>query len=661
MFKTLLTLGGICSLVSLTAQNTCSTALVIEPGLHVVTAIDGPEIATPVCALTGPGAVTASEWYRYTATADTIMHLSTDVAGEPQVNTRFHVYTGGCGALTCVLGNDDGGGNGTSRASFDVEAGTTYLIAFDDRWTTSGFSFQLDHAFYPLLNSESFVSFIPTNVNVSAQPLAIVDMNNDGMDDIVGATQDYINIQRQLPEGGFAPLTYQTDFADYPASWSMCIGDLDGNGYNDLLYGGGYGVTFMMATDGGEAFVERSGPEYVFSQRSNMVDINNDGHLDAFVCHDVAPNVYYMNDGNGNLTFTQGGLGYSCGNYGSIWVDYDNDGDVDCFVAKCGCDPVDLLMRNEGNGTFTQVGQTLGFADGHQSWSSAWGDLDNDGDMDVVIGASSSGYHKLMRNNGDGTFTNVTAGSGLDTFYGQGIEWVTHDFDNDGKLDILGAYSLLMNRGGLSFMGNNYSPGNGAVGDVNNDGSLDVIGQYGLQVNTGNTNNWLRLDLRGTVSNRNGIGAWITLTSALGTQVREVRAGDGFKYMSSLMAHFGLGPDEEILSLTIRWPSGIVQEVVWAEINTVMTVVEALPTTVDDRGEDDLLKVHPDPAVDVLMVDDAVEWGDRPVKILDLAGRQVQRTVMSNGRIDVAALPAGSYILRVHTNGSTREARFTKG
>jgi hypothetical protein len=441
----------------------------------------------------------------------------------------------------------------------------------------------------------------------------------------------------------------------------MCIGDLDGNGYNDLLYGGGYGVTFMMATDGGEAFVERSGPEYVFSQRSNMVDINNDGHLDAFVCHDVAPNVYYMNDGNGNLTFTQGGLGYSCGNYGSIWVDYDNDGDVDCFVAKCGCDPVDLLMRNEGNGTFTQVGQTLGFADGHQSWSSAWGDLDNDGDMDVVIGASSSGYHKLMRNNGDGTFTNVTAGSGLDTFYGQGIEWVTHDFDNDGKLDILGAYSLLMNRGGLSFMGNNYSPGNGAVGDVNSDGSLDVIGQYGLQVNAGNTNNWLRLDLRGTVSNRNGIGAWITLTSALGTQVREVRAGDGFKYMSSLMAHFGLGPDEEILSLTIRWPSGIVQEVVGAEINTVMTVVEPLPTTVDDRGEDDLLKVHPDPAVDVLMVDDAVEWGDRPVEILDLAGRQVQRTVMSNGRIDVAALPAGSYILRVHTNGSTREARFTKG
>jgi hypothetical protein len=74
----------------------------------------------------------------------------------------------------------------------------------------------LDQAFYPLLNSESFVSFIPTNVNVSAQPLAIVDMNNDGMDDIVGATQDYINIQRQLPEGGFAPLTYQTDYRRLP-------------------------------------------------------------------------------------------------------------------------------------------------------------------------------------------------------------------------------------------------------------------------------------------------------------------------------------------------------------------------------------------------------------------------------------------------------------
>ena len=353
-----------------------------------------------------------------------------------------------------------------------------------------------------------------------AQP-ALVQFRNERLgaaDDarVVGVTQDYINIQRQLVDGGFDPLIYQTAYADYPASWSLCIGDLDGNGYNDLLYGGGYGVTFMMAADGGEAFVERSGPEYVFSQRSNMVDINNDGHLDAFVCHDVAPNVYYMNDGNGNLQFTQGGLGYSCGNYGSIWTDYDNDGDMDCFVAKCGCDPVDLLMRNEGNGSFSQLGPALGFADGHQSWSSAWGDLDNDGDMDAVIGSSSSGYPQADAQQRRWHLHQRHGRLRLGRLLPQGIEWVTHDFNNDGLLDILGAGSLLINRGGLTFSANTFSPGPGAVGDVNNDGALDVMGQYGLQVNQGNGNNWLRLDLRGTVSNRNGIGARITLTTAHG-------------------------------------------------------------------------------------------------------------------------------------------------
>jgi hypothetical protein len=660
MDRTSLLATGLLLALSAAAQNTCSTALPIGPGIHVVAAVDGTELATPLCAPNGTEGVSATEWYSYTADADTIIHLTTDVQGQAQVNTRFHVYTGACGSLTCVVGNDDGGLNNTSRASFAVEEGSTYLIAFDDRWTAEGFSFEVGQASYPLLLTETFVNFAASFVNMSAVPLAIVDMNNDGLDDIVGVTQDYINIQRQLVGGGFDPLIYQTSYADYPASWSLCIGDLDGNGYNDLLYGGGYGVTFMMAVDGGEAFVERSGPEYVFSQRSNMVDINNDGHLDAFVCHDVAPNVYYMNDGNGNLQFTQGGLGNSCGNYGSIWTDYDNDGDMDCFVAKCGCDPVDLLMRNEGNGSFSQLGPALGFADGHQSWSSAWGDLDNDGDMDAVIGSSSSGIHKLMRNNGDGTFTNATAGSGLDGFFMQGIEWVTHDFNNDGLLDILGAGSLLINRGGLTFSANTFSPGPGAVGDVNNDGALDVMGQYGLQVNQGNGNNWLRLDLRGTVSNRNGIGARITLTTALGTQIREIRAGDGFKYMSSLMAHFGLGAEEEVTGLTIRWPSGIIQEVGEVEVNSVVTVIEPLPTDVgpsmDERGP----LVYPDPAVDELFIDLPDTAEERLVDVFDHAGKHVLSVRMTNGRMDIGALSAGPYVLRITVDGTTHEARFTK-
>ena len=153
-------------------------------------------------------------------------------------------------------------------------------------------------------------------------------------------------------------------------------------------------------------FTQISTPEYVFSQRSNFVDINQDGHLDAFVCHDVAPNVYYLNDGTGNLTFYQGGLGdyFSGGNYGSIWIDYDNDRDMDMFIAKCGGETArrtNQMLTNNGDGTFTENASILGLADPMQTWSSSWADYDNDGDMDVFVGAS-SGTHKLMRNNGDG-------------------------------------------------------------------------------------------------------------------------------------------------------------------------------------------------------------------------------------------------------------------
>jgi len=128
-------------------------------------------------------------------------------------------------------------------------------------------------------------------------------MNGDFLDDIVSISSTNVNILYQQPGGGFNTTNITTTSADFSPSWSLAAADFDANGYTDLLYGGGQGVTFMKANNTGTGFTEISGSEYVFSQRSNFIDINNDGHLDAFVCHDVAPNVYYINDGSGNLSF----------------------------------------------------------------------------------------------------------------------------------------------------------------------------------------------------------------------------------------------------------------------------------------------------------------------------------------------------------------------
>lgn len=209
-----------------------------------------------------------------------------------------------------------------------------------------------------------------------------------------------------------------------------------------------------------------------------MVDIDNDGHLDAFVCHDVAPNVYYLNDGTGNLTYHQGGLGDhpNGGNYGSIWVDYNNDHLPDLFIAKCrggsGTANINEMHRNNGNGTFTDVSIATGLADPVQTWSSAWNDFDNDGWMDVIVGASSSanGMHKFMHNNGDETFTDITSGSGIDSFPGLSTEYASYDFNNDGFADVLTPGYILFNNGNGTFTSQAYSMSMGAVGDLNNDG-----------------------------------------------------------------------------------------------------------------------------------------------------------------------------------------------
>jgi len=416
--------------VVLNAQDTftCNEALLITAGQYTVSGIDGTELPTPICAANGAGA-TQGKWYKYVPTQDYSLTVSTDLTANSGGDTRFHVYTGVCGSLVCHAGDDDSGDGFLSIATFNVTQGETYTIAFDDKWSANGFIFELTEDIPITPPPTAPVTFTIQGVNTSGTNRAVVDMNGDFLDDIVSISSTNVNILYQQAGGGFNTTNITTTSADFSPSWSLAAADFDANGYTDLLYGGGQGVTFMKANDTGTGFTEISGSEYVFSQRSNFADINNDGHLDAFVCHDVAPNVYYINDGSGNLSFIQGGLGdYSSGgNYGSIWIDYDNDRDLDMFIAKCGGETarrINQMHTNNGDGTYTENASALGLADDMQTWSSAWGDFDNDGDMDVFVGAS-SGTHKLMQNNNDGTFSNVTSTSGVDLLTSTGIELST--------------------------------------------------------------------------------------------------------------------------------------------------------------------------------------------------------------------------------------------
>ena len=664
MFKKLLLSIGVLGTFSASAQNQCSSALLITAGTFTVDSIDGTEIPAPLCLNSGTTNVDGGEWYTYTPVEDLSLTITTDLPQNVDRDTRFHVYVGSCGALVCVGGDDDGGSGFLSVAVIEVTGGTTYTIAFDDRWEEVGFDFSLiENAVVP-----DNIAFTSSPITVTGSTYAVVDMNDDQLDDVVSVGTSNININFQQPGTGFLATNFPTTPADFLASWSMAAGDVDGNGYNDLMYGGSGGVTFMKANNDGTAYTEVSFPQYVFCQRGNFVDINNDGNLDAFMCHDVDPNVFYLNDGSGNLSFNQGGLGDVAdgGNYGSIWIDYDGDHDIDLFIAKCRggqvLAAVDELHRNNGDGTFTNVAVEMGFSDFHQSWSGAWGDYDNDGDLDVMVGASSfsQGGHKLMRNDGN-VFTNVTPGSGWDLFTSTSIEHAAHDFNNDGWIDVLTAGNTIMrNNHDMTFSPVGISPGSGGVGDLNNDGFLDIQNNGVGWLNNGNNNHWLRINTLGTVSNRNGIGARVEVTSALGTQIRDVKSGDGFRYMSSLMAHFGLGDDTEVSQVTIYWPSGIVNVYSNPQVDTVLTLVEDFSTSVSVPDQTSEFAIYPMPVEDVLYLSNTRGTGSQLVQVFDVAGKSIREAAVVAGQLDVSDLKSGVYVLRVLIEGKALNRKFVK-
>jgi len=648
-------------------SNSCAQAAPITPNtIYSVATIDG--------APSGSSCINAdladnAEWYSYTPTTDVSATITTDLPASAGRDTRIQVYTGTCGGLICEGGDDDSGTAFLSTYTFNVTSGTTYYIIFDNNWNSNSFDFQLTEGPTVIIP----ISFTSSSFGATGQYRnCVVDMNGDYLDDIVTVDANNLNIHYQQAAGGFTATNIATATADDVPSWSISAGDFNKDGFNDLMYGGASGASFIASNATGTAYTVTSNPEYIFSQRSNFVDINNDGHLDAFVCHDVDPNVFYLNNGADNtLVYNQGGLGDSPtgGNYASTWIDYDNDGDVDLFIAKCNGGGAaataryNELHRNNGDGTFTDVSVAAGLYDPVQTWSSAWGDYDNDGDLDVFVGASSfiDGRHRLMTNDNDGTFTDNTAGSGLDTFAGTSIEHITHDFDNDGYLDIFTANNTIMlNNKDLTFSPVDVEFGVGAVGDLNNDGFLDVYNSNNfIYYNDTNSNNWIKINTKGVQSNSNGIGARVEVyTSNLGTQIRDVITGNGFRHMSSLTTHFGLGTETAIIKVIIKWPSGIVDEILNPNINETLNVVEGSFLDVVDYSLDSKL-IYPNPTTDFIHISE-VNLNNATALIFDINGKKVSNYAVENDRINVTKLASGTYFLNIQEGNKTFKHKFIK-
>jgi hypothetical protein len=499
-------------------------------------------------------------------------------------------------------------------------------------------------------------------------------MNGDFLDDIVSAiSTTQLAITYQQAGGTFTTTTYTVPNTTVLPSWSIAAGDYDNNGYNDLVYGSGSGVVFLKANSTGTGYTTDRKTQNYLVQRTNFVDINDDGRLDVFACDDNAPNRYYLNDGT-NLNHVQGGIGdfASGGNYASNWIDYDNDGDIDMMLAKCGQGGsgvggnINQLHRNNGDGTYTNVAAQANMADPEQTWSCAVGDFNNDGWMDVIVGVNSAsdGYTNVKRNNGDGTFTSVTAGSGYDTNTSLGREYVAEDFDNDGYLDVLGSgNNIMFGDGNFHFVPNPntyaVSTVDRPIGDLNNDGFLDIQNGTNVLFNNGNSNHWLNVNLHGIQSNRNGIGARVEIYGAWGKQIRDVQSGTGFQNMSKITAHFGIGQQTAITQVIIRWPSGIVDTINNPTSNQSLLVVEGSTLAVNELTANHF-SLHPVPANNFLTISSG-DLNFKKAEIFDLTGKMILSSDLESSSINVESLSKGTYIiLLVDENNNRYTRKFIK-
>ena len=496
-----------------------------------------------------------------------------------------------------------------------------------------------------------------------------VDMNGDYLDDFVRVSGNGVGIDYQQADGTFESVFIEMIIQWVP-DWSAAAADIDGNGYTDLLLGNGQRASFLFANEDGTAFTEVFEDLYIFSQRTNLVDIDNDGDLDAFVCHDVDGNHNYRNDGNQNmvLDFNLIETLNLAGNYASLWVDYDNDGDTDMHLTKCrqGSTPGDpertnAMYRNNGDGTYTEVAAAINLDDNEQSWATVWQDFDNDGDFDAFC-VNHSDANRFYENDGTGVFTDIIVSTGINpTDLGA---WENHgaDFDNDGYVDIFSemARELYMNNGDMTFTGYDLAFDEGAVGDFNGDGYLDIGRAGDLWMNDGGTNNWVKFALVGVESNLHGIGARITINGDWGIQIREVRSGTGYSHMSTLIAHFGLGTSTEIESVLIEWPSGTVDLIENVDVNSQHVFIEGE----NIHGTSDFalngISLYPNPTS--TMVNFSLKNIEgTPVRIIDINGRTVLKTtISSDSNINIEMLTNGVYFVQLKIENKDLSYKFVK-
>ena len=428
---------------------------------------------------------------------------------------------------------------------------------------------------------------------------------------------DYVLLQHRGRSGGFLHRTrdIKADIPAKPKGAGPVWGDYDNDGDLDLYVN--IGSSGILSEEGSTAFddpgldqlLRNDGDQFVDvtqeaglndvlpSDNAIWLDYDRDGHLDLYVGHWVPRetlefgNSLYHNKGDGTFADVTTSVGLEIELHppgsnqnsrgsaeGAVAGDYDNDGWPDLYLSVFR-DP-NRLFLNDASGAFVDA-TTSDISDPGEAFGAAVGDIDNDGDLDIIQLAGGSLLDLKFRslallNLGGAEFLDVTENIGLGSLGNLNIFGpILVDFDNDGDLDLVTAspFRLFINDGQGSFEDRTELSGiDPLLGlslvpfDYDLDGFVDLvtgwrwaegetIPSWRIFRNNGNENHWLRIELFGQQSNRNGIGTRLQIYTGKQQQIREILGGNGID-QEEMVAHFGLDQRDRVDSLEIRWPSG---------------------------------------------------------------------------------------------------------